>query len=77
MKPDTEDQIEHDRTDSFLLGIAGGIEQTAGRLRVKAGEFYARGKDREAETYRDIARELDEEAKKARATWEEHKTKRP
>ncbi len=75
--PDTEEQIEHDRTDSYLLGIAVGIESEAGRLRVKSGEAYAQGKDYLAETYRDIARDLTESTKWARAKWEEHKAQRP
>ncbi len=75
--PATEEQIEHDRTDSYLLGIAAGTEGQAGCLRVRAGEFYSQGKDELAATYRDIAKQLDEAAKRARATWEEHKARRP
>jgi len=48
----------------FILGKCGGLEEGAYLVRCRSGVLFRKGKDKEANIYRDLADELDELAKK-------------
>ena len=59
---------EAERHAAYLLGQCVGIEDAAGRLRVKSGELFAQGNDERACMFRGLANDLSSHAKKVRIT---------
>jgi len=53
----------------FILGKCGGLEEGAYLLRQRSGVLFQKGKDKEANIYRDLADELDELAKKKESMY--------
>ena len=62
----TEEELEARQYESLLAGKASGLEEATQNYRRRAGEAYGDGDEPRAKLLREVARELEGEAKKYR-----------
>lgn len=68
--PERQEAEEH---AAYLLGQCVGIEDTAGRLRVKSGEAFQIGNDDRARWLRDLAGDLKSDANAKRKVHDDYR----
>lgn len=66
---DIGDPLEERSTESFQLGHVSMLEDLPKRFQARAGEAFAAGKDDRAHFWRDLAKELEKEARELREKW--------
>lgn len=57
-----EEKQEAQEHEAYLLGCCVGVEEVAGRLRVRSGDYFVQGRDTEAQLLRSLAKDVDARA---------------